>query len=132
MSALPSAAAPRRRRTRLRALCAAAVLLCGHAWAAETQPASAPGQDAAVPCVEARIGDDRAGHLDCLNRALRGEVGKVAPSLPEAPAAGLAPTRLGQPTPAALKQRFGDQYGRSLRPQRPPPIAPPSPFAPAH
>lgn len=84
-----------------------------------------------MPCVEVRIGQDSAGRLDCLNRALRAEADKAAPSIAGDTVHGSSPSQLGQPTPAALKQRFGNAYGHSLVPQRPlRTFAPPLP--PAH
>jgi hypothetical protein len=73
-----------------------------------------------MPCVEVRIGQDSAGRLDCLNRALRATVGQASPMTAGVDASSMPPTRLGQPTPAALKQRLGNAYGHSLVPQRPP------------
>lgn len=92
------------------------------------QEATSQQADAATPCVEVRIGQDRAGHLDCLNRALRAEVDKAAPVAPVDPAAGASADRIGQPTTAAVKQRLGNAYGHSVEPQRPPRVfAPPLP-----
>ncbi|UKE54783.1 hypothetical protein [Xanthomonas graminis] len=48
-----------------------------------------------------------------------------------AAATTLDPLQRGQPTPAALRQRYGDAYGRSLVPQRPQPHYLPTSFAPA-
>ena len=105
----------------------ALVALALHAHAAlATPPASAP-------CVQVRIGDDLAGHLDCLNQALREAVANARPTASPLAAAAttLDPLQRGQPTPAALRQRYGDAYGRSLLPQRPQPHYLPTPFAPA-
>ena len=89
-------------------------------------PVAAPES---APCVDVRIGTDSSGRMDCLNRALRDEVGRVAPTNTGDAASGMAASALGQPTPAALKQRYGNAYGHSLVPQRPartfaPPLPP--------
>jgi hypothetical protein len=92
------------------------------------QAALPPHPDATAPCVEVRIGQDSAGRLDCLNRALRAEVDEVSPASIDSPAAGAPADHLGQPTPAAVKQRMGNAYGRSVVPQRPPRVfVPPLP-----
>jgi hypothetical protein len=84
-----------------------------------------------MPCVEVRIGQDIAGRLDCVNRALRAEVDKASPMISADPASGLSPTRLGQPTPAEVKQRLGNAYGHSVVAQRPAQVFP-SLFVPSH
>jgi hypothetical protein len=88
------------------------------ASAQQGQVPSAPTEP--MPCVEVRIGQDRAGSLDCLNRALRAEVDKVAPTVVSDTTSGAPPSRLGLATPAAAKERLGNAYGHSLVPQRPP------------
>lgn len=114
-----------RRGAALASLALAALAL--HAHAAPATPA------ATAPCVQVRIGEDVAGHLDCLNQALRAAAASARPgAVPLAAAATtLDPLQRGQPTPAALRQRYGDAYGRSLVPQRPQPRYLPTPFAPA-
>lgn len=95
--------------------------------------AASPPPAAAAPCVQVRIGEDVAGRLDCLNQALRqAAAGAHAAATPQrSPAAALDPLQLGQPNPAALRQRYGNAYGRSLSPQRPLRHYPVSSFAPA-
>jgi hypothetical protein len=108
------------------------LLVCAFAaHAAFAQPARPqPPAPTSMPCVEVRIGQDSAGRLDCLNRAFRAEVDKVAPTVAADAVPGMPPSQLGQPTPAALKQRLGNAWGHSLVPQRPPrTFAPPLPPA---
>ncbi|MDR6674370.1 hypothetical protein [Xanthomonas sp. 1678] len=95
-----------------------------------TPPAPPP---ATAPCVQVRIGEDVAGQLDCLNQTLREAAANARLSAPPLAAAATAldPLQRGQPTPAALRQRYGNAYGRSLTPQRPQPHYLPTPFAPA-
>ncbi|WIH05341.1 hypothetical protein KHF85_02130 [Xanthomonas translucens pv. graminis] len=114
-----------RRGAALASLALAALAL--HAHAAPTTPA------ATAPCVQVRIGEDVAGHLDCLNQTLRAAAASARPGASPLAAAAttLDPLQRGQPTPAALRQRYGDAYGRSLVPQRPQPRYLPTPFAPA-
>lgn len=101
-----------------RALVALMLLCVGSAGAQQRLlPASKP---VAAPCVQVRIGNDEAGRWSCLNQALKAEVDKVAPVIAdEAPGERIAPIGLGLATPAATRQRLGDQYGRSVVPQRP-------------
>ncbi|WP_022973039.1 hypothetical protein [Xanthomonas maliensis] len=95
--------------------------------------ALAGSSDAAAPpiCVEVQIGQHRSGQLSCLNQQLRDSVARAraVPSATAPPVAG-TPIALGQPTPAALRQRYGQAYGQSLQPQRPPAPQYASPFAP--
>ena len=99
--------------------CAFAALACSQAMGAPQARTPSSSSPAQLPCVEVRIGQDSAGRLDCLNRELRAEVDKTAPTVAGDPASGEPPSRLGQPTPAELKQRLGSAYGHSLVPQRP-------------
>lgn len=104
------------------------------ALAMSTGPArAAPPPPANAPCVQVRIGEDVAGHLHCLNQTLRAAAANARPSASPLAAAATAldPLQRGQPTPAALRQRYGNAYGRSLTPQRPQPHYLPTPFAPA-
>jgi hypothetical protein len=99
-------------------VCALAMLVPSPAAWAQSEQMS-PASKGPMPCVEVRIGQDSAGRIDCLNRALRSEVEKAAPTFAGNPASRKSPDQLGQPTPAALKQRYGNAYGHSLVPQRP-------------
>lgn len=128
------AAAPTRRPTRcggVRAIAAALVmsLLCAAAHAQSVRlPASSPSPP---PCVQVRIGNDEAGRWSCLNEALRAQVRNTAPIVnTDSPGERLAPIGQGLATTAATRQRMGDQYGKSVVPQRPAqhfsaPLAPP-------
>jgi hypothetical protein len=74
-------------------------------------------------CVDVRVGGDWAGHLACLNAALRSEVAAARRTQGEAAAASLGagsdPTRLGLFNEAATAERLGDAFGHSVIPQRP-------------
>lgn len=91
------------------------------AWSAQAQKRMLPAsQPQATPCVQVRIGNDEAGRWSCLNEALKAEVDKTAPVVnTDSPGERLAPIGQGLATPAATRQRLGDQYGKSVRPQRP-------------
>ncbi|WP_157004318.1 hypothetical protein [Xanthomonas pisi] len=100
--------------------------------AAASQAAVTPGPASdAAPCVEVQIGQTSTGRLSCLNQLLRETAARAAgaPQATVTPATG-SPIELGQPTPAALRQRLGQAYGRSAQPQRPAPPRYPTPFAP--
>lgn len=112
------------RSARVRSACATVWVLgvcLGSAMPAQAQkrilPASKP---ASAPCVQVRIGSDEAGRWSCLNEAMKAEVDKTAPVVnAESPGERLAPIGQGLATPAATRQRLGDQYGKSVHPQRP-------------
>jgi len=95
--------------------------------------AAPPAPPANAPCVQVRIGEDVAGRLHCLNQVLRDAAARARPDAPPLATAATAldPLQRGQPTPAALRQRYGSAYGRALTPQRPQPHYLPTPFAPA-
>ncbi|MFC6841134.1 hypothetical protein [Xanthomonas theicola] len=104
------------------------------ALAAHASGAAAAPPAATAPCVQVQAGTQVAGQLHCLNQALRtaaagARTGGVPPLA--AAATALDPLQRGQPTPAALRQRYGSTYGHSLPPQRPRPDYLPAPFAPA-
>ncbi|WP_115527822.1 MULTISPECIES: hypothetical protein [Xanthomonas] len=100
--------------------------------AAASQAAVTPNPDSqAAPCVEVQIGQTSTGRLSCLNQLLRETTARATGARQAAvtPATG-SPIHLGQPTPAALRQRLGQAYGRSAQPQRPAPPRYPTLFAP--
>ncbi|QQP97050.1 hypothetical protein [Lysobacter enzymogenes] len=105
--------------------------LCGVVAALPAQrrilPASRP---APPPCVQVRIGHDEAGRWDCINAAIKTEVEKTAPvNAADSPGERLAPIGQGLAVPAATRQRLGDQYGKSIAPQRPERSFPTTPLA---
>ncbi|QWP75492.1 hypothetical protein J5226_17990 [Lysobacter sp. K5869] len=110
---------------------ALAVALLGFAAALPAQrrilPASKP---APPPCVQVRIGHDEAGRWDCINEAIKSEVDKVAPNnAADSPGERLAPIGQGLAVPAATRQRLGNQYGKSITPQRPERVFPATPLS---
>lgn len=121
MAACAKARARSRAGVRARIACAALALSLLAATSAPAQrrilPASKPPPP---PCVQVRIGSDEAGRWDCINDAIKSEVDKVAPvSAADSPGERLAPTGQGLAVPAATRQRLGNQYGKSIVPQRP-------------
>ncbi|QCW26237.1 hypothetical protein FE772_11705 [Lysobacter enzymogenes] len=67
--------------------------LCAVAAALPAQRRILPAsQPAPPPCVQVRIGHDEAGRWDCVNAAIKTEVGKTAPvSAADSPGERLAP-----------------------------------------
>jgi len=121
VAARAKARAPTRAGARRRVACVALALGLLAAAAAPAQrrilPASKP---APPPCVQVRIGSDEAGRWDCVNDAIKSEVDKVAPvNAADPPGERLAPIGQGLAVPAATRQRLGNQYGKSIVPQRP-------------
>lgn len=117
------------RRTFARA--AMMLALCAVAAALPAQRRILPAsQPAPPPCVQVRIGHDEAGRWDCVNAAIKTEVGKTAPvSAADSPGERLAPIGQGLAVPAATRQRLGDQYGKSIVPQRPERVFPATPLS---
>lgn len=105
--------------------------LCGVAAALPAQRRILPAsQPAPPPCVQVRIGHDEAGRWDCINAAIKTEVDKAAPvDAADSPGERLAPIGQGLAVPAATRQRLGDQYGKSITPQRPERSFPTTPLA---
>jgi hypothetical protein len=79
------------------------------------------GRSAEETCVEVEIGGERSPTLDCLNRRLRRAVDRVQPvgNVPPASAASPA-TRVGGFNETAMSQQFGQNWGKSVFPYRPP------------
>lgn len=73
-------------------------------------------------CVDVQIGGDSA--FGCLNEKLRREVDKVNPSFNLPPIdARSSDVKVGLGNEASVRQQLGSNYGRSINPYRPPPIA---------
>lgn len=103
-----------------RIACAALALSLLVTTSAQAQRRILPASKPPPPCVQVRIGSDEAGRWDCINDAIKSEVDKVAPvNAADSPGERLAPTGQGLAVPAATRQRLGDQYGKSIVPQRP-------------
>jgi hypothetical protein len=73
-------------------------------------------------CVDVEIGNERAPSLGCLNRRLKLQVDRVAPSLNVPPIdARSQDTRVGVANTVAVQQQYGQNFGRSAIPFRPQP-----------
>jgi hypothetical protein len=80
------------------------------------QPPPAPNFQ---QCIEVEIGGDRA--FGCLNQQLKREVERVSPSFNLPPLDARSPdVRVGNVNEAAIRQQYGQNYGRSVIPFRPP------------
>jgi len=72
-------------------------------------------------CIEVEIGGETASGFGCLNQQLKREVERVNPSLPQAPLdARSSDLAIGIVNPAAIRQQFGQNFGHSGVPFRPP------------
>jgi hypothetical protein len=73
-------------------------------------------------CVDVEIGNEKAPSLGCLNRRLKQQVDRVAPSLNVPPIdARSQDTRVGVANTVAVQQQYGQNFGRSAIPFRPQP-----------
>ena len=101
----------------------AALTLCaGARLAAAADPPAGGGN--AGPCVDVQIGSDRVLDFDCLNRQFRLQADHQHMATPTAPiGAGSSSTATGAANQAAAQQMMGDAFGKSAKPQRPPPQA---------
>ena len=111
-----------------------ALALCVGARLAAADPPAQSGS--AGPCVDVQIGNDRVLDFDCLNRQFRVQADhQHMGSTPVAPiGAGSSSTATGTANQAAAQQMMGDAFGKSTKPQRPPPqtFVPALPRAGAH
>lgn len=72
-------------------------------------------------CVEVEIGGEPAPTLNCLNRKLKKKIDQLQLPQVSAPLDARSPdTRLGIVNQPALRQQYGNNYGVSVAPQRPP------------
>jgi hypothetical protein len=72
-------------------------------------------------CVEIEIGGAKAGPLDCLNRQLKDQVNHVQPSGNIPPLDAAAPSvTVGGFNATAMSQQYGQSWGKSVVPFRPP------------
>lgn len=84
------------------------------------QPPPAPNFER---CIEVEIGGDRG--LGCLNQKLKREVDRVSPSVANPPLDARSPdVAVGLANTAALREQYGQNYGRSVIPYRPPVLLP--------
>jgi hypothetical protein len=71
-------------------------------------------------CVEVEIGNEKAPSLGCLNRRLKQQVDRVAPSSSVLPIdARSQDIRVGVANTVAVQQQYGPNFGRSAIPFRP-------------
>lgn len=99
----------------------AALALCAGAGPAVADPPAQGGNTG--PCVDVRIGNDRALDFDCLNRQFRLGADRQHMALPPAApiGAGSSSTATGAANLAAAQQMMGSAFGKSAQPQRPAP-----------
>jgi hypothetical protein len=96
----------------------AVISLCAPACLAQSAPSNAAG-----PCVEVQVGNERVADLDCLNRQLRLGVERehAVPAISPPIDAHASSTAVGTANQAAAEQTMGNAFGKSAQPQRPPP-----------
>jgi hypothetical protein len=71
-------------------------------------------------CIEVEIGGESSS-LGCLNQQLKQQVDRASPALPQPPLdARSSDTKVGIANEAAIRQQYGQNYGRSVIPFRPP------------
>jgi hypothetical protein len=105
-------------RASLGILLAVALALGAPACMGQDKPAAGGG-----PCVDVQVGNERVTDFDCVNRQFRlqAEQAHAAPAL-SAPLDARSPsTAVGAANQAAAEQTMGSAFGKSARPQRPPP-----------
>ncbi len=122
----------------MRTACAGAVLIAlmaisGPAWAEEEPllPTVEVTASRAAPCVASEVDGKRVTDFACLSQRMAADAAKGT-----APPQGLGseaitrrpPSALGLAHREATRQRMGNTFGISTRPQRPPPPPPPPPF----
>jgi len=74
-------------------------------------------------CVEVEIGGERAPTLNCINHRLKQQVDRIQPSMNLAPLdAKSQDLRVGTFNESAVRQQYGQNFGRSVVPYRPPPL----------
>jgi hypothetical protein len=87
------------------------------------------------PCVAVDIAGHKAGDADCAAQKLQDAARQAQDRAKDQPVPNVASatspdTQIGVANQAATKQRLGDNFGKSVLPQRPTPPPPtPSPFA---
>jgi hypothetical protein len=72
-------------------------------------------------CVQVEIGGQKSSGLDCLNQQLKHETDNVQPigNIPPVDASSSA-VKVGGFSQAAMSQQFGQNWGKSVVPFRPP------------
>lgn len=106
----------------------AALLLTSAPIAAQTSaPIKASAANATTSCVDVSVNDRPALSYDCLNQRLAASAGAGGSPSPELDAVTREPSnrQVGQFNFSAFSIRMGDNLGKSVVPQRPPPPASP-------
>ncbi|HYZ31942.1 MAG TPA: hypothetical protein VE684_06620 [Crenalkalicoccus sp.] len=107
----------------------ASALLLALPGGARAQPERAQPEAAGRSCVDVRVGQEN--YYDCLNRQLRESVPPAASrrSAADVPyPVDSPPNQLGGFTLQGTRQQLGDNFGRSVVPQRPPQDFGPAPL----
>jgi hypothetical protein len=97
--------------------------------------AVACAQTASPSCVDVSVNDRPALSYACLNQHLASSAHPPAQPQPQLDAVAHAPSnqQVGQFNFSAFSHQMGNSLGRSVTPQRPPPVSPPPLFgAPTH
>jgi hypothetical protein len=111
---------------------AAAILgllfLVGPGWAQEKTAGASPvtlgpqAHTGGETCVEVEIGGEKTPTLNCLNQQLRRAVENVQPTGNIAPLGASSPApALGEFNETAMSEQYGQNWGKSAVPYRPPP-----------
>lgn len=106
----------------------ACLLLAACQGAALGQTPASAGSAAPPSCVDVSINQQAVLAFDCLSRQLAAGVVPAAPA-PALDAVAKAPSnqQVGQYNFSALSHRMGSNLGKSVWPQRPPPVFAPTP-----
>jgi hypothetical protein len=101
----------------------AAACSCGAQERPRPDIVIAPSPQASIfseTCVEVEIGGERAPSLGCLNRKLKQQVDRIAPSVNVPPIdARSQDIHVGSANTVAVQQQYGTNFGRSAVPFRP-------------
>ncbi len=82
-------------------------------------------------CVDVQIGEEKS--YGCINEQLRQQVDKFNPGVPSPPLdAKSQDIHIGIVNVPAIKQQYGENFGRSVIPSRPPPLIFTSPLSRVH
>jgi len=114
-------------------LVASPSFLCGQVYAQQSEqlpqvevPGPRPPTDS-ESCSKAASGSSQ--NLKCLNQQLKQQVDQINPPSIEAPLnAGSSDTKIGIVNLPAVQQQYGQNYGHSIFPYRPPPLVYGSPL----
>jgi hypothetical protein len=115
-------------------LAASPLFLCSRGYAQESEQlpqVEVPGKRQPPAnsdnCSKAPSGSSQ--NLNCLNQQLKQQVDQINPPSVEAPLnAGSSDTKIGIVNLPAVQQQYGQNYGHSIYPYRPPPLVYGSPL----